>query len=89
MANEVCPSRARTPGGRYLFLPPDHQGDPPEGFIVVASPTYVVHFTLRPITIGTGTLGDAVAYSQELKAYSLEAAADPPANHYIDADPLA
>jgi hypothetical protein len=31
-------------GGRYLFLPPDFDGQPPDGFIVVASPTWFVHF---------------------------------------------
>jgi hypothetical protein len=67
-------------GGRYLFLPPDHQGEPPDGFIVVGSPTRYVHIALRPITIGSGTLEDAVAYSQQLKAYPLEAAGGPPAN---------
>jgi hypothetical protein len=76
-------------GGRYLFLPPDHQGEPPDGFIVVGSPTRYVHIALRPITIGSGTLEDAVAYSQQLKAYPLEAAGGPPANRYIDAYPLA
>ena len=26
-------------GGRYLFLPPDHESEPPSGYIVVPSPT--------------------------------------------------
>jgi hypothetical protein len=56
---------------------------------VVGSPTRYVHIALRPITIGSGTLEDAVAYSQQLKAYPLEAAGGPPANRYIDAYPLA
>ncbi|MFC5266042.1 DUF1254 domain-containing protein [Kribbella qitaiheensis] len=27
-------------GGKYLFLPPDHQGDVPDGYFVFQSPTY-------------------------------------------------
>ena len=62
-------------GGRYLFLPPDHSGKPPDGYLVVPSPTVFVHIALRPITVGKGTLADAVAYSQRLKAYPLADAA--------------
>jgi hypothetical protein len=76
-------------GGRYVFLPPDFEGEQPDGFIVVPSPTYFVHFALRPITIGAGTLEDAVAYSQRLKAYPLTEADDPPATRYVDAFPRA
>ena len=65
-------------GGKYLFLPPDHSGKAPEGYLVVPSPTVYVHIALRPIAVGTGTLADAVAYSQRLKAYPLADAAKPP-----------
>jgi hypothetical protein len=74
-------------GGKYLFLPPDHTGDAPEGYFVVPSTTYYVHFGLRPITTAKGTLADAVAYSQRLKSYPLANAANPPATRYIDAFP--
>jgi len=76
-------------GGRYVFLPPGYEGERPEGFIVVRSPTVFVHFALRPITIGSGTLDDAVSYSQQLRSYSLADAGEPPAGRYIDAYPLA
>jgi hypothetical protein len=75
-------------GGRYLFLPPGHQEAAPDGFFAVPSPTWFVHFALRPITIGDGTLDDAVAYSQRLRAYRLADADDPPATRYVDAFPL-
>jgi hypothetical protein len=48
-------------GGRYVFLPPDFAGVPPDGVIVVPSPTSFVHICLRPITIGAGTLEASVA----------------------------
>jgi hypothetical protein len=74
-------------GGRYLFTPPDRDEAMPEGFFVVPSPTTFVHVGLRPITRSAGTLADAVAYSQGVKAYPLAAAADPPESRYIDAFP--
>ncbi len=49
------------------------------------SPTVFVHVALRPITVGGGTLADAVAYSQRLKAYRLTDAAKP--TRYVDAYP--
>lgn len=76
-------------GGKYLFLPPGFDGDQPDGYFVIPSPTYYVHVALRPITIGTGTLDDAIAYSQQLKTYPLSDAANPPATRYVDAFPLA
>ena len=54
-------------GGRYLFLPPEHPGAAPDGYLVVPSPTCYVHVALRPITPAQGTLDDAVAYSQRLR----------------------
>lgn len=41
-------------GGRYVFLPADFDGEQPDGFIIVASPTYFVHFALRPIMPAPG-----------------------------------
>jgi hypothetical protein len=75
-------------GGKYLFLPPGHDGKPPSGYFAVPSPTVFVHFALRPIAIGGGTLQDAVQYSQRLKAYPLDAASAPK-TRYIDAYPRA
>jgi hypothetical protein len=74
-------------GGRYLFMPPGHEGSAPEGFLVVPSPTVFVHVALRPITRNTGTFQDAVAYSKGIKTYPLAAASQPPENRYVDAYP--
>jgi hypothetical protein len=76
-------------GGKYLFLPSGFKGKQPHGYFVVRSPTMFVHFALRPIAIGKGTLQDAVAYSQRLKTYPLAKAGKPPATRYIDAYPRA
>jgi hypothetical protein len=74
-------------GGRYLFTPPGYDESPPEGLIVVPSPTMFVHVALRPITRAAGTLADAVAYSKGVKTYSLAVANRPPENRYVDAFP--
>ena len=47
------------------------------GYFIVPSETVFIHVGLRPISIGNGTLTDAVAYSQSLKAYPLADAAKP------------
>lgn len=76
-------------GGKYLFLPPEFTETPPDGYFVVPSATYFVHTALRPIASATGTLADAVAYSQTLKVYPLASSESPPVNRYIDAYPKA
>jgi hypothetical protein len=75
-------------GGRYLFLPPGYDGPVPSGFFPVQMETYGIFVALRPIVIGDGTLEDAIANTQTIKAYPLAAADDPPANRYIDIYPL-
>ena len=72
-------------GGKYLFLPPGLRRQAARWLLVVPSPTVFVHIALRPITVGKGTLADAVAYSQRLKAYPLADAAKP--TRYIDGYP--
>ena len=57
-------------GGKYLFLPPGYDGKPPDGYFVVPSETVFIHIALRPITVGKGTLADAVAYSQLVEGVS-------------------
>ena len=74
-------------GCRYLFLPPGYDAKVPDGHFVVPSETVFIHIGLRPITIGKGTLADAVAYSQRLKVYPLADAAKP--TRYVDGYPKA
>ena len=72
-------------GGKYLFLPPAYDTKPPDGYFVVPSETVFIHIALRPISVGKGTLTDAVAYSRLLKAYPLADTAKP--TRYIDGYP--
>ena len=75
-------------GGKYLFLPPGDGTKPPTAISSCRRKPCSSTSRLRPISIGKGTLADAVAYSQLLKAYPLADAAKP-TTRYIDGYPKA
>ena len=58
-------------GGKYLFLPPDYEGDVPDGFFVIKSPSYRIWPMMRSLG-GAGTGEEAVRWFKErLKIYPL------------------
>ncbi|MFF9628969.1 DUF1254 domain-containing protein [Streptomyces fradiae] len=66
----------RGKGGKYLFLPPGHEGDVPDGYHVV-----------RPATYGSWVLLRALGGEQSLltaRIYPLSAAADPPEQRFVN-----
>jgi hypothetical protein len=69
-------------GGRYIFLPPGYNGNIPEGYFVIKSPSYRVLVMMRAWgDIGTGQ--KAVDYfSQNLKIYPY--ATGPRQGNYIN-----
>lgn len=71
-------------GGRYLFLPPDHEGEVLEGFFSVPMELYDVYVALRCIPLGDSSFEEAAEYSKRIKAYPLSQADDPPTGSYID-----
>lgn len=72
-------------GAKYLFLPPDYQGEPPsEGFIVYRADTYGVHFVFRPVAKEGGKYADQAAYAQTLKWYPLSQADNPNPTRFFD-----
>ncbi|TWI89586.1 hypothetical protein JM93_01790 [Roseibium hamelinense] len=72
-------------GGKYLILPPDHEGGVPEGdYLVHHSNTYGVHFVFRPVAKNGGTHADQAAYAQTLQWYPLSQAASPPPTAFFD-----
>lgn len=81
------PGADKGKGGKYLFLPPGHEGNVPEGYMVYRPATYSVNFAFRPVSKNGGTLEEAVAYGQTLKTYKLSEAANPPKTRFIDAYP--
>ncbi len=71
-------------GGRYLFLPPDFEGEVPEGFITVRMGLYEIYVALRCIPLGDASFSEAAEYSKQVKAYPLSQADNPPAGQNID-----
>lgn len=63
-------------GGRYLILPPDHDGDVPDGYFVVRSATFSCWAVFR-------TLGGVEAL-RRTRVYPLSDAADPPGQRFVD-----
>lgn len=66
----------RGEGGKYLFLPPGHVGDVPDGYFVV-----------RPATYGSWVLFRALGGTESLltaRVYPLSAAADRPEQRFLN-----
>lgn len=76
-------------GGKYLFLPPNYEGNVPDGYLVYRPNTYGINLAFRPISENDGTLEEAVAYAKTLKTYKLSEAQNPPKTRYINAYPEA
>ncbi len=74
-------------GGKYLFLPPGHEGETPKGFIVIPLRTNSFHCAFRPVSTNGGSIAEAAEYSQTMKTYSLSEASNPPTTEFVDAFP--
>lgn len=73
-------------GGKYLLLPPDHQGDVPLGYIAVPMRTYNGFFGLRIIikSEDDAAVRGALAYLRLIRTYPLSKSAAPPQTNFID-----
>jgi hypothetical protein len=63
-------------GGRYLYLPPDHQGEVPDGYFTYRCPTFVNWVVLRAL--------GGVPAMLKTRIYRLADADDPPANQWVN-----
>ncbi|MFC0449423.1 DUF1254 domain-containing protein [Rhodococcus jostii] len=73
-------------GGRYLFLPPDYQGDvPADGYFVCRSNTYGNILGLRGFLHDGDPAPAARAITEGLRIYPLAVAADPPEMNFVNA----
>jgi len=73
-------------GGKYLILPPDHDGAVPDGFIAVPSDTYRGYALLRS-NLKSGSDADvdaAVAYGRRTRLYPFAQDASSPETTYLD-----
>lgn len=74
-------------GGKYLILPPGHQGQTPDGYIPLPSRTHAGFAILRS-NLDSGDDADlvrAVAYGKRIKFYPLSRAGSPPNTTFVDA----
>ncbi len=74
----------RGQGGKYLFIGPDYEGDIPEGFFVVKSPTYRNWLFLRVIMPDSDLQQAISAFKKGFHCYPLVQAQDPPPQKYVD-----
>jgi hypothetical protein len=74
-------------GGKYLILPPNHQGQVPDGYLGMPANTYATFALLRSnLTSGSDDdLARAVAYGKRVKLYPLARADNPPPTTFVDA----
>jgi hypothetical protein len=73
-------------GGKYLLLPPDHQGDVPSGYIAVPMKTYNGFVGLRVIikSEDEALVRGALAYLRLIRIYPLSKSAAPPQSNFVD-----
>ena len=69
-------------GGRYLVLPPGYEGDVPDGYFVVQSPSYTVWTLLRAsVADGIEVARDNIV--ENMRVYPLSQADNPPEMEFI------
>ena len=73
-------------GGKYLLLPPDFEGAPPAGYIIVRSQTYNGYALFRaiPKSSSEAAVSNAIALVRKLRLYSLARADHPPKQGFAD-----
>jgi len=74
-------------GGKYLLLPPDYQGNIPEGYIAVRQQTYGGFWLMRTIAKSRAQPDEdaAIALLKRLRVYPLSKTGNPPEQRFIDA----
>jgi len=75
--------RDKGAGGKFLLLPPDHDGTAPDGFMAAKSQTYGVVFGVRGFQSAAGT-AEAVSLMKTTSIYPLSQVANPPATAFVN-----
>jgi len=78
-----APGPDRGKGGKYLILPPDHEGDVPEGYFTAKSTSWVNWIALRGFLVDSKPDAATKMWKEGLKIYPLAKAANPPAMEFI------
>jgi len=71
-------------GGKYLILPPDHEGEVPEGYFVAKSPSWVNWFIARGFLVDGKPDYSSKLFREGLKIYPLSKAANPPKMEFFN-----
>ncbi|HRV94421.1 MAG TPA: DUF1254 domain-containing protein [Anaerolineae bacterium] len=79
-----APGPDRGKGGKYLLLPPDHEGDVPEGYFVAKSPSWVNGVFLRGFLEDGKPDAASKMWRENLKVYPLSKIDNPPAMEFIN-----
>ena len=79
-----APGPDRGQGGKYLILPPDYEGDVPDGYFVARSKGYMNWLILRGFLVDGEPDAAVEMYKTHLRLYPLSQADDPPAMRYIN-----
>ncbi|MEJ1972506.1 MAG: DUF1254 domain-containing protein [Lacunisphaera sp.] len=71
-------------GGKFLFLPPDYQGEVPAGYYVFKSNTYNNLFATRGFVVNGDPKPGVANIKEHLRIYPLALAANPPATKFVN-----
>jgi hypothetical protein len=79
-----APGPDRGKGGKYLLLPPDYEGDVPEGYFTAKSPSWVNWVALRGFLVDGKPDAASKMWRENLKVYPLAKTANPPAMEFYN-----
>jgi len=82
------PGSDRGQGGKYLILPPDYDGDVPEGYFVARSTSYINWLILRGFLVDGKPDAAAEMFKTGLKIYPLASIDNPPTMEFISTSGL-
>ena len=71
-------------GGKYILLPPEYEGDIPEGHYALNSSTYGNWMVARAMLVNGDPAPGAKLIKENLKVYQLKDANNPPAMNFVD-----
>lgn len=80
-----APGPDRGQGGKYLILPPDHDGDVPDGYFTATSPSYANWLILRGFLVDGSPAASSAMFREGLRVYPLSQVDDPPAMEFVSA----
>jgi hypothetical protein len=84
-----APGPDRGQGGKYLILPPGHEGTVPDGYFVATSTSFVNLICLRGFMKDGSTEPASQMFRNGVKIYPLDRKGDPPSMEYINGSGLA